>query len=778
MTNTGTGQGSTTRWVYERDVTLVADPNTNLSQSVYAVPRTRYELDHHRRVLTAIDPAGNSRSRTYSPFFDVQTSTNGVGGTTTNVFDDNEGQSLSSSTTPTGSVTGLAYESESGSLTQPYELSSTTSPRGTTTTYEYNDAGNQLSTVDALAAEAILTYNANGTVATSTTPRSTSATTEYSYNANAQLTVIDPPGTTPANTVYTYDTRGRVATVNTGNGLPTTYTYDQLDRVIRERTSNGVVDVTSTYNTAGHLATRTSTLGTTTYHYDPLGRVTRIDRPEGGTTWYGYDAASNLTSLTDPRGTTSYTYNTRNLVATMTIPGPAGSATSVFGYDDEGRRTDAWHAVGNVSNPSASYGLHQRTTFDAAGRIVRIRATSGNGAVGVVQDTSWCYAVVNATAPCPTAPAADTDLRMRETDHVTGRATVYSYDDAGRLTRAQRTDDTIWTYTYDPAGNRLTANATGPDASGSQSLAYNNANQITTSGYSYDAVGNLTAAPGRSSTYNAANQTTGVNGFPIVHDGANQAERTATGIQSSGITRYTNGLLGVEATRVGGADINDIDRDPTTGQPLAFTVLSWDGGVRHDHHYHLTDAIGSVVGLVSAAGTVTATYSYDPYGRLLNQTGNLIVAGRNQIRYAGGIASPDTDLIKFGVRYYDPTTGRFTQQDALNMPLDPGNANRYAYAANNPINYVDPTGFYWEACQEGAAAGAIGGSVSGPKGTATGAGTGCVTGSVSEFIKRNVGPGWSEAFDIASGARGAVKLARRGDELIRNARQLDLLGPA
>ncbi len=28
--------------------------------------------------------------------------------------------------------------------------------------------------------------------------------------------------------------------------------------------------------------------------------------------------------------------------------------------------------------------------------------------------------------------------------------------------------------------------------------------------------------------------------------------------------------------------------------------------------------------------------------------------------------------------------------DTLDAPLDPSNANRYTYAANNPVNYVDP----------------------------------------------------------------------------------------
>lgn len=39
----------------------------------------------------------------------------------------------------------------------------------------------------------------------------------------------------------------------------------------------------------------------------------------------------------------------------------------------------------------------------------------------------------------------------------------------------------------------------------------------------------------------------------------------------------------------------------------------------------------------------------------------------------------------------------WTQQDSLDAPLDPVNANRYAYAGADPINNYDPTGLYsWE----------------------------------------------------------------------------------
>lgn len=49
--------------------------------------------------------------------------------------------------------------------------------------------------------------------------------------------------------------------------------------------------------------------------------------------------------------------------------------------------------------------------------------------------------------------------------------------------------------------------------------------------------------------------------------------------------------------------------------------------------------------------------------------------------------SPATVLHKFGARYYDATTGRFTQPD-----LSGQEANTYAYAECNPVNKTDPSG--------------------------------------------------------------------------------------
>ena len=57
--------------------------------------------------------------------------------------------------------------------------------------------------------------------------------------------------------------------------------------------------------------------------------------------------------------------------------------------------------------------------------------------------------------------------------------------------------------------------------------------------------------------------------------------------------------------------------------------------------------------------------------------------------FAGGIYDKDTGLVRFGARDYDPSAGRWTQKDASQFG---GGTNFYAYAFNDPINWIDLTG--------------------------------------------------------------------------------------
>ena len=67
-------------------------------------------------------------------------------------------------------------------------------------------------------------------------------------------------------------------------------------------------------------------------------------------------------------------------------------------------------------------------------------------------------------------------------------------------------------------------------------------------------------------------------------------------------------------------------------------------------------------------------------------------AAQNPYAFHAGIKDAGSGLIKFGQHWYNPTTDTSTQQDTPDNPLDPANANRYAYAGDDPINGNDPSG--------------------------------------------------------------------------------------
>jgi RHS repeat-associated protein len=101
-----------------------------------------------------------------------------------------------------------------------------------------------------------------------------------------------------------------------------------------------------------------------------------------------------------------------------------------------------------------------------------------------------------------------------------------------------------------------------------------------------------------------------------------------------------------------------------------------------------------VVGLTDSTGALVGneTYQYDPYGQLIVQP-HTPALRTNAWRYASGYYDVSTGLYKFGIRYYDAVTGRWTQRDPVGGSLaEMVKVNPYVYAADDPINMVDPNG--------------------------------------------------------------------------------------
>lgn len=57
-----------------------------------------------------------------------------------------------------------------------------------------------------------------------------------------------------------------------------------------------------------------------------------------------------------------------------------------------------------------------------------------------------------------------------------------------------------------------------------------------------------------------------------------------------------------------------------------------------------------------------------------------------------GLGNVTNGLLHYGARYYDPTTGRWTQPDSLNQAFSPIQADRFLFAGSGPVNLSDPRG--------------------------------------------------------------------------------------
>jgi len=94
---------------------------------------------------------------------------------------------------------------------------------------------------------------------------------------------------------------------------------------------------------------------------------------------------------------------------------------------------------------------------------------------------------------------------------------------------------------------------------------------------------------------------------------------------------------------------------------------------------------------MDCSGNLVNGYVYDPFDNLFEQ--NETVA--NPWQYASGYLDSTTGLYHFGARYYDPTLGRWTQEDPIPGQLsNPDSLNPYLYVNDSPVNGTDPSGKY------------------------------------------------------------------------------------
>ncbi len=108
-------------------------------------------------------------------------------------------------------------------------------------------------------------------------------------------------------------------------------------------------------------------------------------------------------------------------------------------------------------------------------------------------------------------------------------------------------------------------------------------------------------------------------------------------------------------------------------------------------YYVLGDPQGNVVALATADGTLVARFDYDPYGRLIRETGPK--GATCPFRYSTKWYDADLGLLYYGHRWYDAAAMKWLSPDPIG---ERGGANLTAFCDGDPVNRVDPLGLETE----------------------------------------------------------------------------------
>jgi RHS repeat-associated protein len=101
----------------------------------------------------------------------------------------------------------------------------------------------------------------------------------------------------------------------------------------------------------------------------------------------------------------------------------------------------------------------------------------------------------------------------------------------------------------------------------------------------------------------------------------------------------------------------------------------------------VSDSLGSPRAVIDATtGAIVQRMNYDEFGNVIEDTN----PGVQPFGFAGGLYDPETRLVRFGVRDYDPKVGRWTTKDPIGFRG--GDFTLFGYVLNDPINRIDLLG--------------------------------------------------------------------------------------
>ena len=581
--------------------------------------------------------------------------------------------------------------------------------------YEYDFVGNVIGIIDANN-----NLNEDGYTQTNTYDKLNRVTS--SKNANNEIirntydllgnikkqTITDSNGTESILYQRSYDGDGKIVSDTDNAGNSNLYVYDNMGRLSISQDKAFKQNIFG-YNELGTMDSTSSLIA----EYSIIARNYSYKNPYGANTVYNVSGTyddSTSSYVAHMNEITQYRYSpTGNLMEQYGsyaidtgMDGVKFNPYVYYQYDSTGNIISAYHGiVDNVNNTIWGATTHYEYNKNRLSKVQIDGARTRNTADSV--NVSYEY-YDDGKLKSVTYPAL-TDGSILKSEYV--------YDGLSRLTSLTNYKGTevlsSYAYTYDSNGNILSTTENVGATQNSVAYTYDKLNRIASvagtkgadSYYEYDARGN------RKANFEQIDFLSEESAI-FIYDSEDRLDRSQVGDNTTYFEYSSNGYRYFKKENSSYPEYYVYDPkgrlqaiavaatlSMTDGSSLSvmFPVIHYIWGLdrvlakidktTNKGYYYLYNGHGDVVQIVDTSGAVKNTYDYDVWGNFLKKEETI----ENHFTYFGQTYDETTGLYYLRARYYDPTTGRFTQQDTAEDGY-----NWYIYGNNNPILYGDING--------------------------------------------------------------------------------------
>ena len=414
------------------------------------------------------------------------------------------------------------------------------------------------------------------------------------------------------------------------------------------------------------------------YTYDPFGRLkTQESSDESVSYFYEYDLLDQLTKVTDKitgqkteltylngelqKETLSnglsllYTYDKTGRVKTITFPDNTGVEYCYNAVDLK--------EVHRLTNGKRTY-THLDLNHSLSGEVTKVQPPGKNKSIEYTFDllgrcTSITTPSFNQYIPSDGFDKAGNLLKF-ESQKI---SYAFTYDDNYQITSEKGHEEHL--YSYDSLFNRTKKD--------DKKHIHNSLNQIKGDEFQYDLNGNLIKQTknGKAThySYDALDRLISVENDQKTNYQYDHLNRR--------ISRNQNGqeeLFIYQGQEEIGCWFNDQIQELRLlgkNERSPMVALELDGIPYAPIH----DLSGNLVCLLDHQGEIVEEYRYTAFGEseIFDSTGNKLPQSsvKNPWQYASKRLDKESGLIAFGIRYYDPSLGRWITPDPQAMLMDP-----------------------------------------------------------------------------------------------------------